>query len=115
MTAIDAACPILAAVSASPEGYRDADIEILLLPLRHGGHAASRLLGLATPAQQPQWVGLLPTAHFKLRALRRIEAYPGWASKSKGSALAYAAKARTNERPIAIHRHLRIFNGGKQL
>ena len=34
MTAVEAACPILAAVNASPEGYRDADIEILLLPLR---------------------------------------------------------------------------------
>jgi hypothetical protein len=113
MTAIDAAYPILAAVSASPEGYRDADIEILLLPLRHGGHAASRLLGLATPAQQPQWVGLLPTAHFKLRALRRIEAYPGRASTSKASALAFAAKARTYERPTDIRGHLRVFDGGK--
>ncbi|MEI9915856.1 MAG: PAS domain-containing protein [Methylovirgula sp.] len=62
MTAIDAACPILAAVNASPEGYRDADIEILLLPLRHGGYAASRLLGLATPAAQPP-VGWSFTCH----------------------------------------------------
>jgi hypothetical protein len=113
MAAIDAACPILAAVSASPEGYRDADIEILLLPLRHGGYAATRLLGLATPAAQPPWVGLLPAAQFKLRALRTIEVHPNWANISKASALAFAAKARTNERPTDIRGHLRIFDGGK--
>ncbi len=113
MTAIDAACPVLAAVSTSPDGYREADIEILLLPLRHGGYATSRLLGLATPAAQPPWVGLLPATHFKLRALRTIETSPGWASTSKASALALAANARTNERPIDIRGRLRVFNGGK--
>lgn len=113
MTAIEAACPILAAVSASPEGYRDADIEILLLPLRHGGHAASRLLGLASPAAQPPWVGLLPVPHFRLRAVRAIEAHPNWPNISKASALALAAKARISERPADIRGHLRVFDGGK--
>jgi hypothetical protein len=112
-TAVEAACPILAAVNASPEGYRDADIEILLLPLRHGGYAASRLLGLATPAAQPPWVGLLPATHFKLRALRAIEAQPNWPNISKASALAFVAKSQTNERPADIRGHLRVFDGGK--
>jgi hypothetical protein len=112
-TAIEAACPILAAVNASPEGYRDADIEILFLPLRHGGYAASRLLGLATPAAQPPWVGLLPATHFKLRAMRAIEAQPNWPNISKASALAFVAKSHTNERPADIRGHLRVFDGGK--
>jgi hypothetical protein len=113
MTAIEAACPIIAAVSASPEGYRDADIEILLLPLRHGGYAASRLLGLASPAAQPPWVGLLPATHFKLRAVRMVESHTHWPSISKASALALTAKSRTSERPADIRGHLRVFDGGK--
>ncbi|WP_297299652.1 PAS domain-containing protein [uncultured Methylovirgula sp.] len=113
MTAIDAACPVLAAASAHPEGYRDADLEILFVPLRHGGQAPTRLLGMATPTVQPPWVGLLPVPHFNLRALRAVEADSGWMNLSKASALALAARARVTERPADIRGHLRIFEGGK--
>jgi hypothetical protein len=113
MTAVDAACPVLAAASAHPEGYRDADIEILFVPLRHGGLTQTRLLGIATPSVQPPWVGLLPVPHFNLRALRAVEADSDWMNMSKASTLALTARARATERPADIRGHLRVFEGGK--
>jgi hypothetical protein len=52
LTVVDAACPVIASAGARPEGYADADVEILFLPLRHGD-AQARILGLMAPARQP--------------------------------------------------------------
>ncbi|MGP8231472.1 MAG: PAS domain-containing protein [Methylovirgula sp.] len=113
MTVVDAACPIIAASAAHPEGYRDADIEILLLPLRHAGFSQTRVLGLATPAVQPPWVGLLPAPHLTLRALRTVEVEIGWAHSTDTSLPAHAPHMWSAQRPMDIRGHLRIFDGGK--
>lgn len=112
MTAIDASSPIVMAAEAHPEGYRDADIELLFLPLIHGGFAQTRILGLATPAVQPPWVGLLPVPQFNLRALRAVEADSGWKARASAGTLAFA-QAKMAERPLDIRAHLRVFEGGK--
>jgi len=113
MTVVDAACPIIAASAAHPDGYRDADIEILLLPLRHAGLSQARILGLATPAVQPPWVGLLPVPHFTLRALRTVEAEIGWAHSADTSSLSQAPHVWNMPKPRDVRGHLRIFDGGK--
>ncbi len=113
MTAVDAACPVLVAAGAHPEGYRDPDVEILFVPLRHGGVAQTRILGMAVPAVQPPWVGLLPVTHFNLRALRAVEADAGWLTIGKASTLALAARTLATERPVDVRGHLRVFDGGK--
>jgi hypothetical protein len=112
-TVIEAACPVVAAAEAHPEGYRDAEIEFLFLPLSHGGFAQTRILGLATPAVQPPWVGLLPAANFNLRALRAVEADSSWKGRPNGTTLALAAQAKMADRPTDIRAHLRVFDGGK--
>lgn len=112
-TVVDAACPIIAASAAHPEGYRDADIEILLLPLRHGGLSQARILGLAAPAVQPPWVGLLPVPHLTLRAMRTVEAESGWARSANTSLLSHAPHVWSAQKPTEIRGHLRIFDGGK--
>ncbi len=113
MTSIDAACPVLAAASAQPEGYRDADVELLFLPLRHGGSAPTRILGIVAPAIQPPWVGLLPIPHFTLRALRTAEVDASWANLAQEPAVLLASSTRVGTRPTDIRSRLRIFDGGK--
>ena len=112
MGMLEAACPIIAAGAAHPEGYRDADIEILLLPLRHGGLSQARILGLATPAVQPPWVGLLPVPHLALRALRPVETESAW-EHSNTTFLSQTPHVWKAQQPADIRSHLRIFDGGK--
>jgi hypothetical protein len=113
LTVVDSACPIIAASAAHPEGYRDADIEILLLPLRHAGFSQARILGLATPALQPPWAGLLPVPHLALRAMRTVEAEIGWARPANASLFPDTPYVWNARRPTDIRGHLRIFDGGK--
>jgi hypothetical protein len=113
MTAVDAACPVVAAAEAHPEGYRDADIELLFLPLNHGAFEQTRILGLATPSVQPPWVGLLPLVHFNLRALRAVEADSGWKRQANETVLPLAVQSKMGRRPADIRAHLRVFDGGK--
>jgi hypothetical protein len=113
LTIIDAACPVLAAAGAHPDGYRDADVEILLLPLQHGGFGQSRILGLATPAVQPPWIGLLPAPQFDLRAMRAVEIEARWDDRRNPSTWTLAAQIRATDQPADIRGHLRVFEGGK--
>lgn len=84
-----------------------------LLPLRHAGFSQTRVLGLATPAVQPPWVGLLPAPHLTLRALRTVEVEIGWAHSTDTSLPAHAPHMWSAQRPMDIRGHLRIFDGGK--
>ncbi len=107
LTVIDAACPVVACAEARPEGYAKADLEILLLPLRHNGYAQARILGLMTAAARPTWLGLLPVDQFALRTLRAID----------DGELPNPPELQ----PLAVERrdaaetraHLRVFPGGK--
>jgi hypothetical protein len=53
-------------------------LELLLLPLRHGGATNRRVLGALSPAAIPSWLGLTPLESLDLRSMRVIgEAGPG--------------------------------------
>ncbi|MGC2050297.1 MAG: PAS domain-containing protein, partial [Methylovirgula sp.] len=78
-----------------------ADLEILLLPLRHNGYAQARILGLMTAAARPTWLGLLPVDQFTLRSLRAIDD-----GELPAPPLPEPLKAK-------MHGHLRVFPGGK--
>jgi hypothetical protein len=107
LTVVDAACPVVACAEAGPEGYAIADLEILLLPLRHNGYAQARILGLVTPSSRPTWLGLLAVEQFALRSLRAIDGseFPRMPDpnppepKRLGSA--------------HVRAHLRVLQGGK--
>lgn len=107
LTVIDAACPVVACADARPEGYAKADLEILLLPLHHNGHAQARILGLITPAAKPTWLGLLAVEKLTLRSLRAVD----------GTTLPAVTGALFSEPPRLempeLRRHLRVFQGGK--
>ena len=48
------------------------DLELLLLPLAHSGHARVRALGVLVPARPPYWLGEKPVAELELTTLRHI-------------------------------------------
>ena len=48
------------------------ELELLLLPLAHSGHARIRALGVLAPPQPPYWLGEKPVAELELITLRHI-------------------------------------------
>lgn len=48
------------------------DLEMLLLPLAHTGHARIRGLGVLVPAKPPYWLGEKPVAELELVTLRHV-------------------------------------------
>ncbi len=67
------AVAVVAGVSASPEGLKPMELELLMLPLRHHGDTHSRLLGAFSPSLLPSWIGLAAAAPMRLLSLRVLE------------------------------------------
>jgi hypothetical protein len=53
-----------------------ADLELLLLPLAHVGHARIRALGVLAPAVPPYWLGAKPLTQLELTTFRYIGPIP---------------------------------------
>jgi hypothetical protein len=53
------------------EGLR-ADLELLLLPLRHRGRRQLRMIGTLAPLEPPFWLGSAPVERMQLRAWRHL-------------------------------------------
>ena len=70
-----------------------ADLELLLLPLAHSGHARIRALGVLAPTTPPYWLGEKPVAELELTTLRHIgqdvaiEGAPRFGDAPKGGRL----------------------------
>jgi hypothetical protein len=62
----------VAGVTARTADGADADLEILLLPLAHVGHARIRALGVLAPLVPPYWLGEKPVVELVLGTLRHI-------------------------------------------
>ncbi len=116
LTVVDAACPVVAAADARPDGYANADLEILFLPLRHTGHAQARILGLIAVKAQPSWFGLLPPAQLTLRSLRAVDETGAPFALQHASLLSAALPyppSQPRDGMPKIRGHLRVFQGGK--
>lgn len=48
------------------------DLELLLLPLAHSGHARIRAIGALVPLSRPYWLGEKPVTELRLGALRHV-------------------------------------------
>jgi hypothetical protein len=70
----------VAALTARSEEGAEADLEMLLLPLAHSGHARIRALGVLVPTVPPYWLGAQAVAALELTGLR----YLGAQFKSRG-------------------------------
>ncbi|GAC1327812.1 MAG: hypothetical protein NVSMB26_02220 [Beijerinckiaceae bacterium] len=108
LTVIDGVNPVIAGVSAAPDGRAPINLELLLLPLRHNGKTHARVLGCITPAAHAAWFGLVAVDKLVLTSMRVIEpgrtdempAAPSWPAVSDPS------------QPLARRGHLTIYAGG---
>lgn len=69
-------------------------MEMLLLPLRHGGRSDRRIIGALSPATIPSWSGLVPLAELRMRTVRIIE--PGIRAD-------IAAAVSAKRHPLVMH------------
>jgi len=68
----DEAGGTVAGILARTETRAEAELEMLLLPLAHTGHARIRALGVLAPTVPPYWLGDQAVATLELTALRHI-------------------------------------------
>ena len=64
-------------MTARTEDGAETDLELLLLPLAHTGHARIRALGVLAPTVAPYWLGAKPVTELTLGTLRHIGADAG--------------------------------------
>ena len=64
----------VAGLTAHTEDGTETELELLLLPLAHVGHARIRALGVLAPIIPPYWIGAKPVVEFTLGTLRHIGA-----------------------------------------
>lgn len=70
----DEAVGTVAGVTGHAEDGARVDLEFLILPLAHIGHARVRALGVMTPLVVPYWLGEKPIAELELGGLRHVGA-----------------------------------------
>lgn len=77
---LDDQVPVVAGALALIAGAETAELEMLLLPLRHHGKTHTRLLGSIVPQAPPVWLGLHPVTELRLTSFRSIvpPARPLW-------------------------------------
>jgi hypothetical protein len=66
------AAGVVAGLLARTEEGHEAELEMLLLPLAHSGHARIRALGVLAPAVPPYWLGARAVTALDLVTLRHI-------------------------------------------
>jgi hypothetical protein len=82
------------------------DLEILLLPLAHIGHARIRALGVLAPAVPPYWLGEKPVVELELGTLR----YIGVELESVGS----ARKLGLSLENVRLRHGFVVYSGGRK-
>jgi hypothetical protein len=60
----------VAGLTARTEDGAETDLELLLLPLAHVGHARIRAIGVLAPTIPPYWIGAKPVVELTLGTLR---------------------------------------------
>lgn len=63
---------VVAGVSGRTNDGDQLQLELLLLPLAHHGHARTRVLGTLAPSAQPYWLGAKPLTELELITLRHL-------------------------------------------
>ena len=95
----------------------EVDLEMLLLPLAHAGHARIRALGVLAPLSPPFWLGSKPVTELQLNTLRHIG--PEVEAFATGPALAPAQTPVAE--PLALHdggrmrRGFVVYSGGREV
>jgi hypothetical protein len=91
----------------TPEGHA-ADLELLLLPLRHRGRPGRRMLGMLAPVAVPFWLGSSRLELLSLGSLRHLGAHLDAAPDSGLPARLIGAAARERTRHGLV-----VYDGGR--
>jgi hypothetical protein len=92
------AAGVVGGMSAQTQAGRTLPLELLMLPLRHGGKTNTRILGSLSPMTPPLWLGLDPVISVSTLSLRMI-----WSKGHEGDPYA----------PIERRKHLVVHQGGR--
>jgi len=76
LSMLNGARPVVATLTAAPQGDEPATLELLLLPLRHRGKGKARILGALSPIASPSWLGLRPALCLRMISMRFVEEPP---------------------------------------
>jgi hypothetical protein len=69
---MDESAGAVTGLSVASESGSSADLELLVLPLRHAGKTHARVLGALAPVSVPLWLGLEPVVRADIRSMRII-------------------------------------------
>ena len=94
----------VAGVTGRTDDGGEIELELLLLPLAHQGHARVRALGVLAAAEMPYWVGEKPVTTLELGAVRHV-----------GPAVDTLAGRRfmTKAAAGALRRRFMVYQGGR--
>jgi hypothetical protein len=95
----------VAGLTARSEEGAEAEVEMLLLPLAHSGHARIRALGVLAPTVPPYWLGAQAVAELTLNGLR----YVGVETIGRGETRAGLAAAMGRVRHGFV-----VYSGGRE-
>ncbi len=101
--------PVVAGIAAAPSGRSPADMEMLLLPLRHLGRAHARIIGSLTPVATSAWMGLVEAAPLSIISFRTLRP-TAWSQTAEVEFPVAATRERASANPF-----MRIFTGGRIL
>jgi hypothetical protein len=76
LSMINGARPVIARLSAAPEGGTPASLELLLLPLSPRGKEQARILGALSPVATPSWLGLRRAECLRMVTMRFVDDDP---------------------------------------
>ncbi|WP_316859894.1 PAS domain-containing protein [uncultured Cohaesibacter sp.] len=111
------------------ERDQELDFEAILLPLRHYGQPKSRILGAASPADMPYWIGIWPVRELTVSSMRLIwpderpaflrnqKLAPGPQKKFSLAPTTAVASRGINNSAFSTERrigHLTVIEGGRQ-
>ena len=99
----------VAGVTAQLGDGAAAELELLLLPLRHIGRTDSRILGVLTPVATPYWLGSIPVVALSLGIHRHLEPAPTRAPVATTRAPLPPALMKTGR----LRRGFLVYDGGR--
>lgn len=110
-TVLAEASGVVAGLRGTTRNLKVLDIELLLLPLRHGGRTHARILGCISAATSFPWAGLDPVVQLDLTSVRIIR---GSEAEAERLAQTGTDASRPHPEPRAERRGaFTVYSGGK--